>query len=91
MNVKKIAPLLVALVLGGIAAKMAFNFVSSRQSNADVKRPDARYRIARDRTRSKVNHVCHANTIARCASSRAYSFIPLAGTEPGRFVEAPWL
>jgi pilus assembly protein CpaB len=39
MNVKKIAPLLVALVLGGIAAKMAFNFVSSRQSNSESKRP----------------------------------------------------
>ncbi|MGD0463824.1 MAG: Flp pilus assembly protein CpaB [Tepidisphaeraceae bacterium] len=39
MNVKKIAPLIVALVLGAIAAKMMFNFISSRQSNAEVKRP----------------------------------------------------
>jgi pilus assembly protein CpaB len=39
MNVKKIAPLLVALVLGGIAAKMMFNFVSNRQSVAEAKRP----------------------------------------------------
>ena len=31
MNVKKIAPLIIALVLGGIAAKMAFNFVQKRQ------------------------------------------------------------
>ncbi len=31
MNVKKIAPLVIALVLGGIAAKMAFNFVQKRQ------------------------------------------------------------
>ncbi len=39
MNVKKVAPLLVALVLGGIAAQMMFNFVSNRQSVAEVKRP----------------------------------------------------
>jgi pilus assembly protein CpaB len=39
MNVKKVAPLLVALVLGGIAAKMMFNFVSNRQSTAESKRP----------------------------------------------------
>ena len=39
MNVKKLAPLIVALVLGLLAAKMAFNFVSSRQSNAETKRP----------------------------------------------------
>jgi pilus assembly protein CpaB len=39
MNVKKIAPLLVALVLGLIAAKMMFNFVSNRQTTAEVKRP----------------------------------------------------
>ena len=32
MNVKKIAPLIVALILGGIAAKMAFDFVQKRQS-----------------------------------------------------------
>lgn len=31
MNVKKLAPLIVALILGGIAAKMAFNFVQKRQ------------------------------------------------------------
>jgi pilus assembly protein CpaB len=31
MNVKKIAPLVIALILGGIAAKMAFNFVQKRQ------------------------------------------------------------
>jgi pilus assembly protein CpaB len=31
--------LVVALILGGIAAKMAFNFVSSRQSNSENKRP----------------------------------------------------
>ncbi len=33
MNVKKIAPLVVALILGGIAAKMAFNFVKNRSQN----------------------------------------------------------
>lgn len=33
MNVKKIAPLVVALILGGIAAKMAFNFVRNRSQN----------------------------------------------------------
>ena len=33
MNVKKIAPLVVALILGGIAAKMAFNFVKNRTQN----------------------------------------------------------
>ncbi len=39
MNVKKIAPLVIALVLGGIAAKMAFNFVQKRQisSISDLK------------------------------------------------------
>jgi pilus assembly protein CpaB len=31
MNAKKLAPLIVALILGGIAAKMAFNFVQKRQ------------------------------------------------------------
>src|SRR5579872_2748677 len=41
MNVKKIAPLIVALILGGIAAKMAFDFVQKRQSGltATEKRP----------------------------------------------------
>jgi pilus assembly protein CpaB len=41
MNVKKIAPLIVALVLGGIAAKMAFNFVQKRQNGGltEMKRP----------------------------------------------------
>lgn len=34
MNVKKIAPLIIALILGGIAAKMAFDFVQKRQSGA---------------------------------------------------------
>lgn len=33
MNVKKIAPLVIALVLGGIAAKMAFDFVQKRQGS----------------------------------------------------------
>jgi pilus assembly protein CpaB len=41
MNVKKIAPLIVALILGGIAAKMAFDFVQKRQNGTltEVKRP----------------------------------------------------
>jgi pilus assembly protein CpaB len=39
MNVKKIAPLIVALILGGIAAKMAFNFVASQKTAAENKRP----------------------------------------------------
>lgn len=39
MNVKKIAPLLFALILGGIAAVMMFNFISSRQTTVEVKRP----------------------------------------------------
>ena len=39
MNVKKIAPLIVALILGGIAAKMAFDFIQNRQSTASAKRP----------------------------------------------------
>jgi len=41
MNVKKIAPLIVALILGGIAAKMAFDFVQKRQigSLTEAKRP----------------------------------------------------
>jgi pilus assembly protein CpaB len=34
MNVKKIAPLVIALVLGGIAAKMAFDFVQKRQGGS---------------------------------------------------------
>ena len=41
MNVKKIAPLIVALILGGIAAKMAFDFVQKRQSGivSEIKHP----------------------------------------------------
>jgi pilus assembly protein CpaB len=41
MNVKKIAPLIVALILGGIAAKMAFDFVQKRQGglSAELKHP----------------------------------------------------
>ena len=41
MNVKKMAPLIVALILGGIAAKMAFDFIQKRNSglNAEQKRP----------------------------------------------------
>jgi len=41
MNVKKIAPLIVALILGGIAAKMAFDFVQKRQNGilTEAKRP----------------------------------------------------
>jgi pilus assembly protein CpaB len=38
MNVKKIAPLIVALILGGIAAKMAFDFVRNRQPTPESKR-----------------------------------------------------
>jgi pilus assembly protein CpaB len=34
MNVKKVAPLIVALILGGVAAKMAFDFVQKKQGNA---------------------------------------------------------
>jgi pilus assembly protein CpaB len=36
MNVKKIAPLIIALILGGIAAKMAFDFVQKRQNGANT-------------------------------------------------------
>jgi pilus assembly protein CpaB len=41
MNVKKIAPLLVALVLGGIAAKMIFDFIQKRPGalTAELKHP----------------------------------------------------
>jgi pilus assembly protein CpaB len=41
MNAKKIAPLIVALILGGIAAKMVFNFVQKRQngSQTELKQP----------------------------------------------------
>jgi pilus assembly protein CpaB len=41
MNVKKIAPLIVALILGGIAAKMAFDFVQKKQSGiiSELKHP----------------------------------------------------
>lgn len=41
MNVKKIAPLIVALILGGIAAKMAFDFVQKRQTGlvSELKHP----------------------------------------------------
>ena len=41
MNVKKMAPLIVALILGGIAAKMAFDFIQKRQNGltSETKRP----------------------------------------------------
>jgi len=41
MNVKKMAPLIVALILGGIAAKMAFDFIQKRQSgiSSELKHP----------------------------------------------------
>ena len=41
MNVKKIAPLIIALILGGVAAKMAFDFVQKRPGglSSELKRP----------------------------------------------------
>jgi pilus assembly protein CpaB len=39
MNAKKIAPLLIALLLGGVAVKMAFNLVQKKQMTLSLEQP----------------------------------------------------
>ena len=47
MNWKKIAPLLIAIILGGVAAKMAFDFVQKKQSAALVQPKRAQMVVAK--------------------------------------------